>query len=73
MRISIAVYGNGQAVGNLAAPHSEVAMRVSDRIANGEAFDGERPVRLPRRMTRPMKRESFWRVVERIARWTWIE
>lgn len=52
MRVSILVTGRGERVIAPAAGHERQRMLVSDRVANGEAFDGEHVVRLPRRVCR---------------------
>lgn len=39
--------------------HEDAVALVSDRIANGEAFPGERPVRLPRSYARRLARQLY--------------
>ena len=70
MRLAIAVApGVGRVIG-LSGPAEHVRDQLIDRHANGEAFEGERVVRLPRRFTRRrldalnsawfLRRGRFW-------------
>lgn len=59
MRISIAAAkGVGRVLG-LVGDAERVNARIFDREANGEAFAGERLVRLPRRVTRGLKLQGL--------------
>ena len=74
MRLSILSAPACRVVGgawlNGAAPNG-LPMLLSDRIANGESFEGERVVRLPRRFTRLIRQwgePSGLRAVDRELR-----
>lgn len=53
MRYSILATENGEPVINSVDYHHTAQMFLSDRIANKEAFPGEKVVRLPRKMCQP--------------------
>ena len=50
MRTVIAVFGSSTVLNLYGTDKKKIDMKISDRIANGEAFPGEHSVRLPRRL-----------------------
>jgi hypothetical protein len=70
-RVVILVAEDGTVVGGILGEAREVAGLARDRVANGEAFPGERPIRLPRRMTRPRWRDLKVDKLAALRDWTY--
>lgn len=52
MRVALMVTGDGLPIMGVTGGVKELRFLALDRVANGDAFNGERVVRLPRRLSR---------------------
>lgn len=59
VRLSALVSGDGRFV-NAYGAADKLAILLSDRVANGEALPGEQVARLPRSVTRYLRRWGFY-------------
>lgn len=67
--MAIAATAEGRPVVGLLLPTDAARVLVDDRHATGQALDGERVIRLPRRMLRPRWYERSTDAIERVRRW----
>ena len=70
-RLAVLARPNGQVIGNTIGRADRLDVLLSDRKANGEAFEGERVVRLPRRFSRPREWENLDAMLRRLQAWSW--
>ena len=70
-RQSVLAMPNGKPVGNTIGRAENLVVLLSDRIANGDAFPGERVVRLPRRLCRVQRWETIDSMLRRLQAWSW--
>ena len=70
MRFSILAVKDGTPVINSVDYHHAAQMFLSDRVANKEAFPGEKIFRLPRKMCQTKSWHTISQIISRLNQWS---